>query len=184
MGALIIRPIVTKENTMHLRTQVNLLKFAIVSVLALMIFTAAASSGGGLPRHLSDLGNPHATTKAQVGLSDVANYAVASQAEAEAGEANDKFMTPLRTAQEIAALASTTTPLSTPGMVLIASLDIPNGNLDFMDLDLSAYKVVKLFFTIEGYTPVGGSVKLRFNRRSGNFYEYRLSITTGLVTQV
>lgn len=42
--------------------------------------------------------------KGQAGLANVENYAVASQAQAEAGTANDKYMTPLRTAEAIAAL--------------------------------------------------------------------------------
>lgn len=53
--------------------------------------------------HASRTDNPHAVTKAQVGLGSVQNYGVASQAQAEAGTANDVYMTPLRTAQAIAA---------------------------------------------------------------------------------
>lgn len=41
---------------------------------------------------------------AAVGLGNVANYGIASQAEAEAGTANNKYMTPLRVAQAIAVL--------------------------------------------------------------------------------
>lgn len=42
---------------------------------------------------------------AAVGLGSLANYGVASQAEAEAGVANNKYMTPLRVAQAIAAIS-------------------------------------------------------------------------------
>ncbi|MCR8658968.1 hypothetical protein [Paenibacillus endoradicis] len=45
--------------------------------------------------------NPHAVTKAQVGLSNVNNYDISSQVEAEAGTSNVKYMTPLRTVQAI-----------------------------------------------------------------------------------
>ena len=54
-----------------------------------------------LQAHIDDAINPHAVTKTQVGLSNVQDFGVASQAEAEAGTVNDKYMTPLRTAQAI-----------------------------------------------------------------------------------
>jgi hypothetical protein len=44
--------------------------------------------------HTSRVDNPHNTTKAQVGLGSVANFAVASTAEAQTGTATDKYMTP------------------------------------------------------------------------------------------
>jgi len=49
--------------------------------------------------------NPHAVTKAQVGLGNVDNYLTATQAQATNGTANDKFMTPLRTKEAINAIA-------------------------------------------------------------------------------
>lgn len=55
--------------------------------------------------HAKRTDNPHGVTKAQVGLGSVANYGVASQAEAEAGTANNKYMTPLRTKQAIDVIA-------------------------------------------------------------------------------
>ena len=58
-----------------------------------------------LNQHKADQSNPHNTTKAQVGLSLVDNYATATQPEAEVGVLNTRFMTPLRTAQAIAAQA-------------------------------------------------------------------------------
>lgn len=60
--------------------------------------------GNQLTAHLQDMNNPHQTTKAQVGLGNVDNFLTATQAEAQAGTANDRFMTPLRTAQAIAQL--------------------------------------------------------------------------------
>lgn len=54
--------------------------------------------------HLNDFSNPHRVTKDQVGLGNVGNYAVAGLAQAQAGEANNLYMTPLRTAQAVAAL--------------------------------------------------------------------------------
>ena len=45
--------------------------------------------------------NPHGTTKSDVGLSSVLNYGIATQAEAETGTSNAKYMTPLRVKQAI-----------------------------------------------------------------------------------
>ena len=53
--------------------------------------------------NLSDLGNA-ATARTNLGLGNVDNYATASQVEAEAGTATNKFMTPERVAQAIGAL--------------------------------------------------------------------------------
>ena len=46
--------------------------------------------------HANNTNNPHSTTKEQVGLGSVQNYGVASQAQAEAGSANNVYMTPIR----------------------------------------------------------------------------------------
>ena len=43
-----------------------------------------------------------ATTKADVGLSDVENYGIASEAEAQAGTVDNKYMTPERTTDHFA----------------------------------------------------------------------------------
>jgi len=51
--------------------------------------------------HVSSKSNPHSVTKSQVGLGSVNNYGLATQAEAEAGTSNAKYMTPLRVAQAI-----------------------------------------------------------------------------------
>ena len=59
-----------------------------------------------LQAHIVDDTNPHAVTKTQVGLGNVQDFGIADQAEAEAGTADNKYMTPLRTAQAIAELAS------------------------------------------------------------------------------
>lgn len=56
-----------------------------------------------LNNHINNTNNPHQTTKAQVGLSDVDNFATATQAEGIAGVLNTKFMTPLRTKEAITA---------------------------------------------------------------------------------
>ncbi len=59
------------------------------------VFAAiVAKAGAMLEGHTSRVDNPHNTTKAQVGLGSVANFAVASTAEAQTGTATDKYMTP------------------------------------------------------------------------------------------
>ncbi len=59
-----------------------------------------------LNSHTTDTNNPHGTNKTQIGLSLVQNYPIASQEQATTGTSNDSYMTPLRVAQAIAALAS------------------------------------------------------------------------------
>lgn len=59
--------------------------------------------------HANNKSNPHAVTKAQVGLGSVENYGVATQAEAQAGASNAKYVTPLRVKEAINALV--------PGMI-------------------------------------------------------------------
>ena len=49
-----------------------------------------------LRAHLLNYENPHNTTKAQVGLGDVANLPLASKVHAEEGQSNAHYMTPLR----------------------------------------------------------------------------------------
>jgi hypothetical protein len=53
--------------------------------------------------HISSTSNPHSVDKADVGLGSVANYGVASQAEADAGAVDTKYMTPLKTMQAMVA---------------------------------------------------------------------------------
>lgn len=64
----------------------------------------AALAVSGLPTHLADLNNPHQVTKAQVGLTSVQDYGIATTAEAEAATRNDRYMTPLATAKQIQVL--------------------------------------------------------------------------------
>ena len=51
--------------------------------------------------HANRVDNPHSVTKAQIGLSAVLNYGVATQVEAQTGTSNAKYMTPLRTKEAI-----------------------------------------------------------------------------------
>ena len=52
--------------------------------------------GTDLSNHISNKNNPHSTTKAQVGLGDVQNYGIATKAEAQAAEIDNKYMTPAK----------------------------------------------------------------------------------------
>lgn len=54
-----------------------------------------------LQSHLLDKNNPHNVSKSDVGLGSVLNYGIATEAEAQAGLANNKYMTPLRVGNAI-----------------------------------------------------------------------------------
>jgi len=58
-------------------------------------------AGKLLQKHIDDKTNPHAVSKAQVGLGSVENYAIATSPEAIQGTVNVKYMTPLRTKEAI-----------------------------------------------------------------------------------
>lgn len=70
-----------------------------------VIKTAVEKMSGDVEDHLEDKANPHGVTKAQVGLSDVQNHGMANKAEAEAGTASDRYMSPVRTKEAIAKFA-------------------------------------------------------------------------------
>lgn len=63
----------------------------------------ATGSGQGLSSHLNDFANPHRVTKAQVGLSNVQNYGIATIEMAKGGTDNTTYMTPYLVAQAMAA---------------------------------------------------------------------------------
>lgn len=63
---------------------------------------APLASTADLTAHTENKLNPHGVTKAQVQLSNVENYGIATEEEAEAGESSTKYMTPLRVFQAIA----------------------------------------------------------------------------------
>ena len=59
------------------------------------------TTGGAAAAHISDLNNPHQTNKTQVGLGQVSNFPLATASEAQLGNDNDKYMTPLLVAKAI-----------------------------------------------------------------------------------
>lgn len=82
-------------------------------------------------KHVNNLLNPHQVDKVQVGLGNVDNFATASSDEARLGNANDVFMTPLRTKQAIQALAggdisAHLTDYSNPHLVTAAQVGLGN----------------------------------------------------------
>lgn len=69
-------------------------------------------------------------TKSDVGLGLVANYDIATQAEAEAGTVNISYMTPLRTKQAITALDAVKSVAGKTGAVTLVKGDVGLGNVD------------------------------------------------------
>lgn len=61
----------------------------------------------GVTEHIDNTNNPHNTTATQVGLGLVQNFGLATQAEAEAGTASNRYVTPLRVRQAIDLVAMT-----------------------------------------------------------------------------
>ncbi|HOP80066.1 MAG TPA: hypothetical protein PLZ21_05805, partial [Armatimonadota bacterium] len=80
--------------------------------------------------HINNTSNPHGVTKSQVGLGNVANYDIATQAEAEAGTSNSKYMTPQRTRQAIDALQAVKSVAGKTGTVTLTKEDVGLGNVD------------------------------------------------------
>lgn len=72
---------------------------------AALLTSSGNNSLSELRAHTSSTLNPHSTTKSQVGLSNVENYALATVAEAQAGTASNKYMTPALTAAAITKIA-------------------------------------------------------------------------------
>ncbi|MEG6521148.1 phage tail protein [Desulfotomaculum sp. 1211_IL3151] len=106
-----------------------------------------------------------------VGLGNLQNYGIASQAEAEAGTASNKYMTPLRTAQAIAALS--------PDWDLLTLAS----NTAQVDIAVSAgCKVIEIIAFVQSYA-AGTShddLWVRFNGDSGSYYDsYKTSPSAG-----
>lgn len=59
-----------------------------------MTAVAMESLGTAVTDHIGDKNNPHEVTSEQIGLGNVDNFATADAAEAAAGQAQDRFMTP------------------------------------------------------------------------------------------
>ena len=66
------------------------------------------TTGGAAAAHISDLNNPHQTNKAQIGLSQVSNFPLATATEAQLGNDNNKYMTPMLVSKAITYQVGTT----------------------------------------------------------------------------
>lgn len=71
--------------------------------------TIMALVGNTFNTHRQDFNNPHQTTKTQVGLGNVPNYPIATEAQAQDATDNATFMTPYLTRKTIAALVGEVT---------------------------------------------------------------------------
>lgn len=78
-----------------------------------------------LAAHKADNQNPHQVTKEQIGLGNVLNYGIATQAEAETGAINTAFMTPLSVKQAITFQALN--PLTQALNTHVSRTDNPHG---------------------------------------------------------
>jgi hypothetical protein len=129
-----------------------------------------------LNNHINNVNNPHATTKAQVGLGSVLDYGIALQNEAEAGTSNLKYMTPLRTANAIAVLA--VAPLNTH----IANVNNPHattkaqvglGNVQDLPLATSAEAIAgasnaRYMTPVTTANAINSQIIVAFNAHTGN----------------
>lgn len=84
----------------ELNKQINGLK----TTLTTKINTDVKAVNDALTNHKNDKTNPHGVTKTQVGLGSVENYGIANSAEAKAGTASNKYMTPARVKEAIEGL--------------------------------------------------------------------------------
>ena len=73
------------------------------NTLTTKINTEVGSVNTALTKRIDNKNNPHTVTKEQVGLGNVSNYGVASQQEAQNGNVDNKYMTPLKAKQAIEA---------------------------------------------------------------------------------
>ena len=76
-----------------------------------------AGSQAKVDAHIAVKTNPHGVTKSQVGLGSVNDYGIATQAEAEAGTSDTKYMTPLSTKQAITKAAPVNATTSVSGLM-------------------------------------------------------------------
>jgi len=124
-----------------------------------------------LTAHINRSDNPHGTTKTHVGLGSVDNYPTASQPEAEAGSANNRFMTPARTRQAIQAIAVGPLQAQINNRVVIGS----NATLNTLTLGGGGY----LYGDASGNVLVrAGNAYYRFDS-NGNFYSLSGRVIAG-----
>lgn len=96
---------------------------------------AGYASNSDFTTHTGNTSNPHSVTKSQVSLGSVENYGIASQAEAEAGSSNEKYMTPLRVLQSI----NDNSPEGVTTLAALTDVDVTGvGDGNFLEYDGTA----------------------------------------------
>lgn len=100
-----------------------------LDVVVTEVYKLLENENPGLLEHVSRRDNPHSVTKEQVGLKNVPNYDVATNDEAEKGEIDNKFMTPLKTKDAISSLESVKSVAGKTGVVSITKADVGLGNV-------------------------------------------------------
>ena len=118
------------------------------------------SLAAALQAHINDKANPHTTTKAQVGLSLVDNFATATVGADTnpASPSNAKFATPYIVAQMIQAIASA---------ALTAHVNDKNNPHNTTAAQVGAYTTAQVNTLLAGYLPVGGTA-VNSNLLQGN----------------
>lgn len=94
---------VTAEGTPISAANMNKIEQGIAAVDAAVegMDASVGNLQSALDAHESNSANPHNVTKTQIGLGNVQDYGVASQAQAQAGAVNAAYMTPLRTKEYV-----------------------------------------------------------------------------------
>ena len=109
--------------------------------------------GDAFNTHAGDKNNPHEVTKAQVGLSNVNDYATATTAEAKAGDSNSLYVTPAgvkaaivdKAADNVTALAGTSTEkLVTPAALKAVMLSFFDQTPVYADTTVDNYANVRI----------------------------------------
>lgn len=141
---------------------------------------ADTAAGAATAAAASATAAANSATAADAAATDAENAAAqftkATQAQAETGTDNDTYMTPLRTAQAIAAQAAS------GGMTLLDSIiGASGGSISVTGLDLSGYKTVRI--VIDGLrlnnASGGNNVRLEIGGTNTNF-----AVANGAVTNV
>jgi hypothetical protein len=110
-------------------------------------FGSYEPANANIQSHISATDNPHSVTKTQVGLSSVENYGIASQVEAEAGTANDKYMTPLRTKEAILELSPPTDLTSVNNHIADSTIHFTQANISITESQISDFGNYEPAFT-------------------------------------
>lgn len=130
----VIRMVLIVSSTAAVQLQINP---AVVLATRAYVDASVLTVADALVAHAAQNDNPHGTTKAQVGLGSVENYPTASQAEAEAGTAANRYMTPQRTAQSIRRNAPQIRSVAASVAANALTLTLDPASLDFRSTDLT-----------------------------------------------